>query len=606
MQMETPANPSCEPIGDAKSVGETVNKSISVDQSTSAAGGKSPVVQEQHWDKALRRGAWVVNQRQAETLRTGEHAKDAVRVEEALAARRTPKAQEDRTVSVLRNLGIVNLVGGTIFLVLIALLGRECFFAFAYCNYFNTGLREFAAGHPEQAKIQFGLCIDAQKSVAAPHLYRGLCETQCAQYNEALADFRKALQLDPKKFDVYLARATLYMKMHEYQLALKDCDDVVKVDPLYMDAYRIRASAYNHLLRFDEAIADSTKYLANDATPDFHRADALTKRAFAYDRKQDYQSALRDYSAAIKLNDDDGSLYLSRAIIYMHLKDWQKGLDDSNAAAKLAADNPVIYKVQAVCEAALERSEDSLADLDELVRLHPTVDTHRIRGNQRLSDRDYEGSLEDYDYVLAMDPDDTQTSKSYQRAKRLLQALAPKTSVIADARKPVRQPSQIDLAAPVPALVRRGLQLMQIDEPEVASKYFAKALQVEPSNTNARRLLAQAEVQADAPAMAIPHFRALAAANVLTSFDQLIYANALARCGHFDQAIGLYRDLLSEDPNNDKARCNLIKTLIGKGDSAEAARLAHEGIERSPALQKRYDELLHQATAYRAQKGNVL
>jgi tetratricopeptide (TPR) repeat protein len=51
------------------------------------------------------------------------------------------------------------------------------------------------------------------------------------QYDEAIADFNKVIELDPKDKDTFISRGMAYAENGQYDHAIADLDQVLKLDP---------------------------------------------------------------------------------------------------------------------------------------------------------------------------------------------------------------------------------------------------------------------------------------------------------------------------------------------------------------------------------------
>lgn len=528
------------------------------------------------WDVMGRRGVWVHSTTETEKLRT---LKDSAPQKQKKKKRVEEEGSFQLIERRLRQIGIYAVIGSVLFLLVIVSLGHQCFLALKYRNYLSAGLQALADGRNDRAEIEFGLCISADPKASDPYYYRGLAELKCGSNGSAMQDYTQAIDLDPTNLKAYLARATLLVKMKRYDDAIADCETVLAWDPNYFEAYRVRANAYSREQRFPAAIADLNKFLDHHQDKDVHRADALAKRAFYSDQSHDYQGAISDYTNAIICTPANGSLYASRAIVYMHARAWKKGLDDANQAIALNYTNPSVYKVRGVCNAQLDQDDDSLVDLDKLVRLHPTVDTHRIRGDQRFVTHDYLGTLEDFDYVLQAEPDDRAANMTYQKAKTALQKKAPRTSAIADAELRAPMPRPADLRKSPRDLLKKGYQLLLSGDCQPALSYLIAAVRANPNDPSARRYLAISCADNGLYSDAVAQLDVLARMSTLLPSDKLCYADSLVMCKRPKEAILIYNDLVASNPKNARARANLIKTLADNaiGDNTQTVATAPAG-----------------------------
>ena len=552
------------------------------------------------WDTQGRRALWVGSDRQARKLRYDSPSKQREKAEQA---KFIIEGGFEPPVRSGKKMGIVGKIGCVIFLALLLMLGNVCFQALAYRNHINIAKKLYADGKYDHAQVEFSLAITADPGNSDAYYYRGLTEARRGSLGNALNDYQKALALDSKNYAALMAQASLHMRMHKYEEATKDSTALIKANAGYVQAYRVRAAANDYLGKYDEAIADSTAYLNKHNDKDAHAADALAKRAFAFDQKQDYASALRDYSDAIAMNPRVAASYSGRAMVYMHMKNFKQGIEDCKAALELKANDPFVFKIEGLCYAGLKDGSDSLAQLDKLVAAYPTIETHRIRGDERFNVHDYLGTMEDMGFVLGAEPDNKVAHTKYQKAKVALQANAPKTSVIADQVAHANMPTAAQLNQPANVLVIQGYKLMVAGDIDPAIEYLHAAVKAMPTNANARRYLAHAYLAREMNADAASQFNALSAMQALTAADQLAYAKALAGDNRTQEAIGVYTNLLACNPKIDVARTKLIDMLLADGSSHLAAKYAAEGIEQSPALQDKYSKLFEQAVATKSTKG---
>jgi tetratricopeptide (TPR) repeat protein len=83
------------------------------------------------------------------------------------------------------------------------------------------------------------------------------------QYEPALADLAKALELNPRwKYDIYVLRGSLYYAMGKPDLALDDYNRSLSLEPRYARAYFERGLVYAATGKYDQALKDFDTALA--------------------------------------------------------------------------------------------------------------------------------------------------------------------------------------------------------------------------------------------------------------------------------------------------------------------------------------------------------
>ena len=549
------------------------------------------------WDRMSRRGARANDSRDAEKLRT---LRDTKPIQILNVEQKSDEGFLERAVAGMTSIGFFGWATLVLSAVLLSILINQCALAMTYKDGMHNGLNALNDNNLALAKREFDASIIASPSSSDPYYYRALCGLQeNANPDVILQDLDKAIFLNPKNLNALTARAAHLLRMHRYDGVVKDCTTIIALDPSRLEAYRLRANAYNHQLLFSKAIADLSKFVVQYQMHDNTYADALSKRAFAYDQEHKYHAAIQDYTAAIKCDPKNSDYFVSRAIVYKHERNWKKAIADCNRAIALNPSSPAIYKVRGYSREMLHSPAYALSDLDKLVKLLPTVDTHRLRGYKRLAARDYLGSLEDFDYVLQEEPADTKTAARYEKAKKVLQAsVSRKTLSVPDLPTRRNSLAPIDLSRKSQQdLLREGYALLMDGKTERAVQYIAAAVKANPNDPRARRLMAHALVQSRSPKNAITQFAAQSALESMLPADRLAYANALAQCKDTDQALDIYTDILNDNPKDDRARFAALKILLQKGATAEANKLATEGIQQSPSQNSKYTAILRTMSA---------
>jgi hypothetical protein len=76
---------------------------------------------------------------------------------------------------------------------------------------------------------------------------RGYAKDKLGQYEAAILDYDKAIQIDPNFKEAYINRAYTYFSLGQYEATIKDCDKCLAIDPNYTLAKDKRATAQKKL-----------------------------------------------------------------------------------------------------------------------------------------------------------------------------------------------------------------------------------------------------------------------------------------------------------------------------------------------------------------------
>jgi tetratricopeptide (TPR) repeat protein len=151
----------------------------------------------------------------------------------------------------------------------------------------------------DDGKADFHFSLANKKSLAKLH-------------DEAIDLYTKAIHENTQfAKEAYVNRAINYNKKEDYEEALQDCKKAIQLDKDFSEAYAVLGDVYSAQKLFPDAI----KAYAGALKINVQDLDALIGRAYSLAQINDYKAAEKDYSKAIELSPDDSALYYSRAVV---------------------------------------------------------------------------------------------------------------------------------------------------------------------------------------------------------------------------------------------------------------------------------------------------
>jgi tetratricopeptide (TPR) repeat protein len=162
-----------------------------------------------------------------------------------------------------------------------------------------------------------------------------LCE-QATNHQQALREFGKAIQINPKYPVAYAYRARTYNSLGSYDLAIIDCNMAILFDSDLAIAYITKGDAYLSIHELDKAINAYTKGIALDT----NSTTAYYWRACAYSEKENYTNAIADFSRYIKLDPTFANSYSSRGLLLSRIGDFNEGIKDCQKAIQIDSNDP--------------------------------------------------------------------------------------------------------------------------------------------------------------------------------------------------------------------------------------------------------------------------
>jgi len=231
---------------------------------------------------------------------------------------------------------------------------------------------------------------------------RGRAYSLLDQPIRAIADYDRAIRVDPQYELPYHNRGVAYDKLKDYDRAIADFNRALAIKPDLAVAYEGRGAAYSHQGEYEKAIADFDRALKIDPSLDVVYIDL----GIAYFNLGRYDQALKEYNRALEYDPYFAETYVSRGDLWFRRGDITRALADYTKALSIQPDFPSAYYNRAVAYKAAGAFEKALADYDRAIALKPDfAEAYNNRGNLLLAQGKYETALADYNRAIRFKPD---------------------------------------------------------------------------------------------------------------------------------------------------------------------------------------------------------
>jgi len=154
------------------------------------------------------------------------------------------------------------------------------------------------------------------------YIWRGNIWNKKKDYDKAIIDYNKAIEINPKNAELYLWRGNTWYDKKDYDEAIADYSKAIEINPNYTLAFYNKSAAWAAKKEYNKAIAAYTKTIeVNPNYPYAYVSRGNIKRVF----NGDYDGAIADYSDAIKINKDVENAYYYRGFAY-----YKKSLNETS------------------------------------------------------------------------------------------------------------------------------------------------------------------------------------------------------------------------------------------------------------------------------------
>jgi tetratricopeptide (TPR) repeat protein len=205
------------------------------------------------------------------------------------------------------------------------------------------------------ATILFAAC-----SNEPDHIKLGFEYYNKGDYDRALVEINKAIELNPQDDKGYNDRAGIYAKLGDLEKAFADLDKAIELNPSSYPAYYNRGRFYLKKRNYKLAIDDFTKFAELD--PENHKA--YLYRASAYQLAGEYAKAIDDYNVTIRLNPSSIEAFNDRGFTYIKMGQFDKAKKDLIKALEINPDEPTPHMTMAELYSSTHNLEDACKHLN--------------------------------------------------------------------------------------------------------------------------------------------------------------------------------------------------------------------------------------------------
>lgn len=254
--------------------------------------------------------------------------------------------------------------------------------------YQNRGNAWYARGNFGQAIADYDKAIALDPSSASPYINRAAVKRDLGYNDGALADYEKAIALRPNHANAYSGRGQLYMRQNNYGRALEDFSNAARLAP---------------------------------------EADTFMLRAQAREASNDLDGAIRDYEESFRRNPKSVTALTAEAAVWRKKGDLARTIAVLDRALALDDNESLVLRMRAEAWRDKGDRKRAYADIGKALKSQWTVNGLRVRGNLKLDDGDADGALKDAEFMLKIEPDNTDAAAlrglAYAKKKDYAKAL---------------------------------------------------------------------------------------------------------------------------------------------------------------------------------------
>lgn len=221
------------------------------------------------------------------------------------------------------------------------------------------------------------------------------------QFDQAIAKYSEAVELDPGNHVFYSNRSAAYAAMGKWAEAAADGQRCVSLSPTFLKGYHRASNALKHLKQYKQAIqviekglihypgnADFVKLLTElralfEAEEKARRAgmgrdEALKAEGNDLFKAARFEDAIAKYTQALKACSDKSSklaitIRNNRAACHQQLSNYPAVIEDTTEVLEVEPKNLKALLRRGLAFEGIEKYRSALADIREVLMIDPTV-----------------------------------------------------------------------------------------------------------------------------------------------------------------------------------------------------------------------------------------
>lgn len=257
-------------------------------------------------------------------------------------------------------------------------------------------------GEQDQALLEFRKAIELDPNNPARYSDRAQFNLRQGRFEEAIADCNKGIEFGANA-GWFGLRAQVFEKQGTINLALRDFSRAIELDPKAANWHNNRSLAYAKFGDLPSALADSAKAIElAPKVPLYH-----SNRAYLFDALHRWREALEASTTALELDSgpDNWHAHYSRCWILIGMLRYDEALEEVTVAIERFPDKSLLWEARSVVDERLEKYQEALTDMNAAVERAVGSDdacrVHVVRG--RLKRRMGMAQEAEADFKLACD-----------------------------------------------------------------------------------------------------------------------------------------------------------------------------------------------------------
>ncbi len=338
----------------------------------------------------------------------------------------------------------------------------------------------------EEAAAQFSRAINLDPANPLYYTARGNVYSKLGKHEDARDDLEKSVMFQPKSVEALIGLGHAYNNLGDYEQALKHLNRASAIERRNPQVYPEKVISLIGLERYDQAlkVSDTAMLIKNNPMNYYYRGriymelnnDILAKRelekAISKDKKlaeprlllaelllnSSPQAAMNQVNEVLKLNDKNTTAYLVRSRIHQANLDYPSAINDLSKNILIEPENPTFYLARGVCYQEFNQHTNAIGDFSRYLDMKPDDPVaFSARAKSYEGIMNYEKAIFDYSKVTELVKYDMKTREMLDNAReRLFEINRENDKPVITVASPVTDETHIEVPGKSESIVIAG------------------------------------------------------------------------------------------------------------------------------------------------------
>ena len=313
-------------------------------------------------------------------------------------------------------------------------------------RFFKAGEDFILAGNYQDAVEQLTKAINLQPDYDKAYLARADAYEKLGMIRDAAEDYDRAATFLDKKQEVFFEAGRLYYELGDYDKAIDRLDKSISLKRNYVEPYQVKANVLIAQERYEEALEVAHNALTlKENTYNFYIHGTVNRKMgnleaaeadFINAVSEDHQHvpsllaladvrlklgktdfALQQANRAIQFDNENQEAYVIRSKIYVRKLDYPNAIDDVSKAILLNPDDTGMYYLRGCFYQDFTQHANAVNDFTKVLMLQPdNADALYKRAWSYEQVGNYRDAIKDYEKLVSLSEFDGQAQKLLKEA----------------------------------------------------------------------------------------------------------------------------------------------------------------------------------------------